>query len=330
VKLDQYRPDLIVFDDVDEENDTTRTVGKKIDAITTALLPAGASDCALLFIQTLVHENGIVAQLVDGRADFLRDADVPTLEPAVRGLQTTQVQREDGRTVYRITGGEATWAGQDLSTCERQINDWGLRAFLREAQHEITSVDGSFFVASAYRIVDEPPPDLRWYCRAWDLAATSGGGDYTAGVLIGLTAAGLACVLDVIRGQWGSEQVYATIEGQTAIDYAAYKGAYVVRLPQDPGQAGTDQARRLRKLTGSARTSIQPVTGAKPVRARAWANATNGGNALLVRARWNRAFTEEMRRFREDMQHDYDDQVDAASDAYNEVTGRRVVRAVGG
>jgi hypothetical protein len=26
-----------------------------------------------------------------------------------------------------------TWAGQDLATIEQQLNDWGRRAFLREA-----------------------------------------------------------------------------------------------------------------------------------------------------------------------------------------------------
>jgi phage terminase large subunit-like protein len=37
----------------------------------------------------------------------------------------------------------------------------------------------------------------------------------------------------------------------------------------------------------------------------------------MVRANWNAAFKTELRRFKEDDSHDFDDQVDAGSDAYN-------------
>ena len=61
-KDEERRPDLIIFDDVDEKHDTLKTVAKKIDTITTSILPAGSSDCAILFIQNIIHEGSIADQ----------------------------------------------------------------------------------------------------------------------------------------------------------------------------------------------------------------------------------------------------------------------------
>lgn len=137
IKIEQYRPDLIILDDVDSHDDGPVTTKAKIAAITTAILPAGSADCAVLFVQNLMHEDSIMAQLVDGRADFLRDRDVIQPEPAVRGLEYETVTDDDGRRLYKITAGEATWEGQPLPVCQAQMNEWGERAFLREAQHEV-------------------------------------------------------------------------------------------------------------------------------------------------------------------------------------------------
>jgi len=144
IKLDQYRPDVIVFDDIDGRHDTADTTRKKIETITTSILPAESADCAIIVVQNKIAQDSIVSQLCDGRADFLHDRLPATVEPAVRDLEYERVI-EDGRPKYRITGGTETWAGQDLATCERQINAWGLGAFLREAQHEVEEVEGGLW-----------------------------------------------------------------------------------------------------------------------------------------------------------------------------------------
>lgn len=137
VKLDDFRPDLIILDDVDGRHDKPETVEKKIKTITESILPAGASDCAILFIQNLIHADSIASQLEKGTADFLLNREQVPAEPAVRGLEYEV--GEDG--TYKITAGEATWAGQSLETCEQQLNDWGRAAFMREAQHETDAAD---------------------------------------------------------------------------------------------------------------------------------------------------------------------------------------------
>lgn len=142
VKLENQRPDLLIIDDIDDPEDSPKTVAKKIDALTKKLLPAGSPDLAVLAIQNLVHRDGVFARLVDGRAKFLARRIVSGPIPAVRGLQT---RHEDGRDV--IVAGDATWVGQPLERCQEQIDDWGLPAFRAEAQHEVDAREGALWVA---------------------------------------------------------------------------------------------------------------------------------------------------------------------------------------
>lgn len=142
-KVENQRPDFIVFDDVDEKFDTLKTTQKKIDIITTSILPAGSSDCAILFIQNLIHENSIASMLNDGRAEFLNDRIISGAYPAIDGLVYEQHYDETvKRNRYKITAGKATWEGQPIETCESQINEWGLTAFLQEAQHDVAITGG--------------------------------------------------------------------------------------------------------------------------------------------------------------------------------------------
>lgn len=143
-KLDDYRPDLIIFDDIDGRHDSQAVIAKKIEVITESLLPMGSPDCAVLFVQNKILANGVASQMADGRADFLLNRLPVKVHPAVEGLVYKTVWLEDGTPTYEITGGTATWAGQPLAVCQQQINTWGLRAFLREAQHNV-HLSGSLF-----------------------------------------------------------------------------------------------------------------------------------------------------------------------------------------
>lgn len=145
IKLDDYRPDLIILDDIDDRHDTLATTQKKIETITQSVLPSGAADYAALFVQNTIHKDSVMAQLIDGRAAFLLDRDPLVVEPAIRDLAYAQQRDEDGGLHYVITGGTPTWAAQSLVVCQGQINDWGLTAFLREAQHDVDEVTGSIF-----------------------------------------------------------------------------------------------------------------------------------------------------------------------------------------
>jgi predicted phage terminase large subunit-like protein len=318
IKIDQYRPDLIIFDDIDDTDDTGDTVLKKIRVITSKILPTGSSDCAILFLQNLIHEGGIVCQLVDGRADFLHTRIVPPIDPAVRDLKVEMVPQNDGAKVYKIVGGTPTWEGQDLQTCEDQINDWGLDAFKREAQHEVYGASGYVFDHTRFAECEESEvPTLTKIVRAWDFAATHGGGDYTVGVAMGISPNGRCFVLDVVRGQWDPAEVETRLDETAEADREKWGDSVSQQLPKDPGSAGKYQAWQLKKLLGDESTATKDVRGKKAKRARGWAAKVNSGNACLVRAPWNRLYKQEHREFREDEKHPYDDQVDASADAYN-------------
>lgn len=163
VKLDEYRPDLIIMDDIDGRHDTPATTQKKIDVITESILPAGSADVAVVVVQNAIHADSIVSQLADGRADFLYDREPATVEPAVRDLTYEQTIQPDGTPYYRITGGEPTWAGQDLETCERQLNLWGPNAFEREAQHNVEVTEGGLWEMDRdiepFRVTEVPDLD---------------------------------------------------------------------------------------------------------------------------------------------------------------------------
>jgi hypothetical protein len=198
VKLDDFRPDLIVFDDIDARHDSTETVKRKVETITDSILPSGSGDVAVLFVQNKVHRDGIVSQLCDGRADFLLEREPAQVEPAVFDLVLEAVQREDGTRGYQIVSGEPSWAGQDLQTCERQINEWGRTAFLREAQQEVDAEEDGLWQRERdiepFRLQpDEPLPAFIRIAVAVDPAASANGDE------AGIVVAGVAPVQGVLH-----------------------------------------------------------------------------------------------------------------------------------
>lgn len=165
VKLDEARPDLLIFDDVDDSADSIETTKKKIVAITHKILPAGSNDVATLFIQNVVHYESIAARLA-GRAseeaDFLADRIVSGPYPALVGFKA---ERVPGTLKWRIVAGAPTWEGQDRAVCQQNVNDWGIKAFRAEAQHERTPPEGQVFPewdAGAHVVESIGAPDPSW------------------------------------------------------------------------------------------------------------------------------------------------------------------------
>ena len=345
VKLDEFRPDIMVFDDVDGRHDTPKTTQKKIDTITETLIPAGSADCAVMFVQNRIIEFGVMSQLADGTAEFLLDREPISEEPAIIGLQYEPFTDETGLNKYRITAGTPTWEGQSLETCQRDLWKTGLKSFLREKQHEVSGADGVFFQVNALKTIlpDDVPPLVKVALSA-DTAATEGGGDYTAIGAIGVDGAGREYILPVIRGQWGAEKVSQVLQLACKHYLSRYRNASFV-LPEDPGAAGKRMAAQDRKDFAQWHPKIQSVTGSKATRAEDFAKAVNLGNVYLVCEdvpkqfsgyceamtwrQWHMHLKNEMKQFREDEKHDHDDQVDMLSDGHNELQSKRERRVIG-
>ncbi|MGI8406150.1 MAG: hypothetical protein ACR2OE_15550 [Thermomicrobiales bacterium] len=146
LKMDEDRPDFLIFDDLDGKLDSARTTERKITTITHTLIPAGSATPAVLAVQNLVIPDGIFAQLADGRADFLADRIVSGPHPAIENL--TYEQR-DGRTV--ITGGTPTWEAMGSEVCQSDLDSMGLTAFLAEKQHNVEVPAGGMFDHLTFR-----------------------------------------------------------------------------------------------------------------------------------------------------------------------------------
>ena len=159
--------------------------------------------------------------------------------------------------------------------------------------------------------------------RAWDFGATADG-DPSVGARLALLRSGLVVIEDVVRFRGDPATVRARFGAVAAIDLDLDPRT-VFTIPQDPGQAGVDQVasyqQQFPKLTIRARRpSKDKVTRFGPVSSRALA-----GNLAIVRAGWNDAFNDELEAF-PDVEHD--DQADALSDAFAEITEPRVERGV--
>ena len=260
VKIDQYRPDLVIFDDIDDRSDSALVREKKVDAITASILPALAGDAAVLVIQNLVDEDAIVARIARGDADFLIDRAIGAQDPAVRGLVVERRQTPDG-VRYRIVAGEATWAGQSLAVCAQQIHDWGLSAFRREAQHDLAAdVRGLWDAAQdiePYRVTTHPP--LAYTVVGLDPSATATG-DEAGIVACGRDAHGQAYVLDD-RSLQGTPKQWA----ETAVAVARQHRAQLIVA--ESNQGGQMVAQVISSVPGAPPVRLVHVTDGKRTRA---------------------------------------------------------------
>ena len=174
---------------------------------------------------------------------------------------------------------------------------------------------GLYFKRSDVTMVDTWPDDVVKWVRRWDFAATEPGEsnpdpDWTAGVLMGRRANGRYFIGDVIherkRSQGVRDLVVRTANNDTDVTR--------IGVPQDPGQAGKDQAESyVRELAGYTVLMIRE-TGDKVARADPFAAQWQAGNVDVYRAPWNEAFFAELEAFPSKGAHD--DQVDAASGAF--------------
>lgn len=178
---------------------------------------------------------------------------------------------------------------------------------------KIRPTAGMFFKVDQIQIVDALPRDLR-YCRAWDLAATSGkSSDYTVGGKLGVNPQKRFIIADVVRGRWLPDDRDARLRQTTELDGKSCD----VHLPQDPGQAGVQQAQQLTRMLAGYSVRAERVTGGKGSRAVGFASQVNAGNVAMLRAPWNSALIAELDAFTGDDNTGHDDQVDALSDAFN-------------
>lgn len=198
---------------------------------------------------------------------------------------------------------------------ERDKKIMGPYAVAGQFQQRPAPPTGAEFEVDMIEIVDAIPAGVVQWCRGWDLAATEGGGDYTAGGKLGLLKDGRVIIADVVRKQYGTAKRDLLLKNTATADGM---GRVKQSLPQDPGQAGKGQVAALTAMLAGHNVHGSPETGDKVVRARPLASQVNQGNVLMLRATWNTEFTDELKLFPNGL---HDDQVDAVSRAYAGLIG---------
>lgn len=186
---------------------------------------------------------------------------------------------------------------------------------------KIKAQAGRYFKRTQVTIITEAPNDIIMWCRAWDLAATdedeNGDADLTAGVLMGLRKGGTVVVLNVINQRIKAGDVEKLVYNTALIDRQRYGYQYIVRVPQDPGQAGKVLAGQYVKLLSGFNVKTLPVSGSKELRATPFAAQWQNGNIEVLLGDWNEEYFSQLESFPESK---HDDMVDASSDAFSELT----------
>ncbi len=251
----------------------------------------------------------------------VRDSDVPLLmrstsNPGGVGHDWVKARfiepHEDGERVFvpaRLADNPYLDSEQYLESLDQL--DAVTRAQLLEGNWDVLP-DGEMFKREWFAdLLTERPAFLTSWVRYWDKAATAGGGDWTAGVLIGKAGA-MFYVLDAVRGQWSPAARAAVIRQTTALD-AQLCPRYSVWVEQEPGSGGKESA--LATITDLAGYDVhaEPVTGSKVVRAQPFAAQCEAGNVKLIAGAWNAAYLNELCAF---PAGPHDDQVDASAGAF--------------
>lgn len=288
--------DLIIIDDPvkDMEEAESVTIRDKVydwytSVASTRLSPGGH----IILIMTRWHHDDLAGRILNDDRDSWRVLNLPAIG-------------DDG---------EALWPERfpvsDLMAKRRAM---GSRVFEALYQGRPTPLEGGMFRREWVRY-DQPLPPSAARVRYWDKAATRGDGDWTVGCLMACED-GRYCIEDIVRLQGSPYEVQQAIRATAERDGREVR----VRMEQEPGSSGVDVIDYYsRQVLQGYDFRPDRVTGDKASRAGPMAAAMECGNLWMVRASWNRELVDELCEFPLGA---HDDQVDACSGAFRELSTR--------
>ncbi len=259
-------------------------------------------DTPIILIMQRLHENDLAGWLLNGGNGEKWD------HVCIKTLQ------DDGT---------ALWPEKHSVERLHQMRQAAPYTFAGQYQQSPAPPEGNIFKPDGIEIVSAIPHGTR-FVRAWDLGATEGDGDPTAGGKLGITPDGKYIIADMVLLQGGPDKVEAAVKNTATRDGTDVE----VSLPQDPGQAGKSQVAYFTKQLAGFKVHSSPESGDKITRAEPFAAQCNVGNVMMIKAPWNDALVAEMRVFPNGT---HDDQVDALSRAFGrliEAKNSPVVAAV--
>ena len=198
----------------------------------------------------------------------------------------------------------------------RREKSMGAYAVAGQFQQRPAPKSGGMFDKTWWVLADRLPAGKLIRVRGWDFGATKDGKP-SVGVLMAYRRDGSYFIEHVNRFFGGPGTMEKEIKKQAAIDGTGV----TIDIPQDPGQAGKSQVRAIRKLLRGYVVRSSPEAGDKVVRASAFSAQADGGTetgnvSILKGQMWTQPFIDEAAMFPAGT---FDDQVDAASRAFNQL-----------
>jgi predicted phage terminase large subunit-like protein len=194
------------------------------------------------------------------------------------------------------------------------------RQQLLEGNWNVRPTAGSYFRREWLPIGESPPPPSEVVARIryWDRAATErrpgNDPDATVGLLLSKTRNGIFYVEHVLKMFASPHKVLDSM-----LNCARADGLYTsIVFMQDPGSAGVNEAQATARALAGYNVRFRTATGDKETRAKPASAQAEAGNLKIVRGQWNEDFIRELTGF---PVAKHDDQVDALSGAFNELSG---------
>lgn len=271
---------------------------------------------AIVIVMQRVHEQDLTGALLARNLGFVHLMIPMEFEPSRRF--TTPI----GWTDPRAYEGELMDPVRMPREAVEPLKSIGEYSWNGQYQQRPAPRDGGLFKRDwLTKFLGAVPHGYRKRVRAWDLAATKeitgNNPSWTVGVLMSF-ADGMFLVEHVYRVRGSSMEVSDAILSHAATDGTAT----MVRLPQDPGQAGKSQAESLITSLAGYMAVAKPPSGDKATRATPAAVQAEAGNIRILRTgdpdkdAWIEPFIAELCLFPAGQ---HNDQVDAFADAFNEL-----------
>lgn len=201
--------------------------------------------------------------------------------------------------------------------------DLGQYGFAGQIGQNPTPPGGGMFKVDNFQIIDTLPTNTHIVkvLRYWDKAGTANDGAFTVGVKIARLTNNKTIIIDVVRGQWASEQREKIIRKTAEADGRSVE----VYIEQEPGSGGKESAENtIRNLAGFICKADLPH-GDKVYRADPFSVQVNNGNVMLLRGLWNKSYIEEHKFFPFGK---FKDQVDGSSAGFNLLSGKKFARRI--
>jgi hypothetical protein len=174
VRIEDYRPDMIVLDDIDDVKDSVGVVDNLVAQIGASILPTASPHCIYVFVQNLIHRDSVINRILTRKCDLLSKRIESGPIPAV--YNPTYERRNEE---WFITGGTPSWVGMPLSECQAKLNAWGKDFWDREAQHDIEKpYDDAIYQSydPVYHVITQS--EFRRYFESHDVVCHDRNGDF--------------------------------------------------------------------------------------------------------------------------------------------------------